>query len=54
MPRVSRNPRNAPRNSVKDRPTRWRMWVRRARRMVRPGAWCGPHAREPGQSVIAE
>ena len=41
MPRVSRNPRNAPRNSVKDRPTRWRMWVRRARRMVRPGAWCG-------------
>jgi cell division protein FtsQ len=37
MPRVSRSPRN----SVKDRPTRWRMWVRRARRMLRPAAWAG-------------
>lgn len=35
MPRVNR----LPRNSVKDRPARWRMWVRRTRRMVRPAAW---------------
>ncbi len=37
MPRVTRSPRN----SVKDRPSRWRMWTRRARRMVRPAAWAG-------------
>jgi cell division protein FtsQ len=37
MPRVRRSPRN----SVKDRPARWRMWARRARRMVRPAAWAG-------------
>ncbi len=45
MSRVSPTGRNgarkAPRNSVKDRPSRWRMWSRRARRMVRPAAWCG-------------
>lgn len=40
MPRMSPIPRKAPRNSVKDRPARWRIWVRRARRMVRPAAWC--------------
>jgi cell division protein FtsQ len=42
MPRVTtsaRRGRNSPRNSVKDRPARWRMWVRRARRGLRPAAW---------------
>jgi cell division protein FtsQ len=35
MPRVVR----APRNSVRDRPARWRMLLRRARRLLRPAAW---------------
>jgi cell division protein FtsQ len=42
MPRVTtsaKRGRNSPRNSVKDRPARWRMWVRRARRGLRPAAW---------------
>ena len=42
MPRVTTSAsrgRNSPRNSVKDRPARWRMWVRRARRGLRPAAW---------------
>ncbi len=41
MPRMNPRGRNLPRNSVKDRPSRWRMWARRARRMVRPAAWAG-------------
>ena len=44
MPRVNRptpavprgNARSTPRNSVNDRPSRWRMWLRRARRHSRP------------------
>lgn len=35
MPRVTRQPRN----SVQDRPARWRMLLRRQRRMLRPLAW---------------
>lgn len=39
MSRVSPSGRRSPRNSVKDRPARWRMWARRARRMLRPACW---------------
>lgn len=35
MPRVTRSPRN----SVKDRPSGWRLALRRQRRLVRPAAW---------------
>ena len=36
MPRVAR--RN-PRNSVTDRPGRWKLWLRRQRRFFRPSGW---------------
>lgn len=36
MPRVAR--RN-PRNSVNDRPARWKLWLRRQRKFLRPGGW---------------
>ena len=35
MPRVTRTPRN----SVNDRPGRWKLLLRRQRRLLRPGAW---------------
>ncbi len=35
MPRVTRSPRN----SVKDRPSAWRLALRRQRRLLRPAAW---------------
>jgi cell division protein FtsQ len=36
MPRVAhRNPRN----SVNDRPSRWKLWLRRQRKFLRPGGW---------------
>jgi cell division protein FtsQ len=35
MPRVTRSPRN----SVKDRPSAWRLALRRQRRLVRPAGW---------------
>lgn len=37
MPRVTRSPRN----SVKDRPSGWRLALRRWRRLVRPALWIG-------------
>src|ERR1700744_4592570 len=39
MPRVIRSPRN----SVKDRPSGWRLALRRQRRLLRPAGWvaCG-------------
>lgn len=37
MPRVNRSPRN----SVKDRPARWRLMLRRQRRLLWPIAWVG-------------
>jgi cell division protein FtsQ len=36
MPRVAK--RN-PRNSVNDRPGRWKLWLRRQRKYVRPAGW---------------
>ncbi|HLY89722.1 MAG TPA: FtsQ-type POTRA domain-containing protein, partial [Acetobacteraceae bacterium] len=36
MPRVAR--RN-PRNSVNDRPARWKLWLRRQRKFLRPAGW---------------
>ncbi|HTI83588.1 MAG TPA: cell division protein FtsQ/DivIB [Acetobacteraceae bacterium] len=36
MPRVAR--RN-PRNSVTDRPGRWKLWLRRQRKFLRPSGW---------------
>jgi cell division protein FtsQ len=35
MPRVARNPRN----SVTDRPGRWKLWLRRQRKFLRPSGW---------------
>jgi cell division protein FtsQ len=35
MPRVARSPRN----SVKDRPSRWKLVLRRQRRLLKPAAW---------------
>jgi cell division protein FtsQ len=35
MPRVARSPRN----SVKDRPAKWRLLLRRQRRLLRPAGW---------------
>jgi len=35
MPRVAKSPRN----SVQDRPAKWRLMLRRQRRLVRPAAW---------------
>ncbi|HEX2943015.1 MAG TPA: cell division protein FtsQ/DivIB [Rhodopila sp.] len=37
MPRVKQGPRN----SVNDRPSPWRLLLRRQRRLVRPAAWVG-------------
>ena len=37
MPRV----RQSPRNSVNDRPSAWRLLLRRQRRLVRPALWVG-------------
>ena len=39
MPSVKRLPRNSPRNSVYDRPSGWRLMLRRQRRLLRPAAW---------------
>ena len=35
MPRVTRSPRN----SVKDRPGRWKLLLRRQKRLLRPAGW---------------
>ncbi|HET6197156.1 MAG TPA: FtsQ-type POTRA domain-containing protein, partial [Acetobacteraceae bacterium] len=35
MPRVARSPRN----SVKDRPGRWKLLLRRQKRLLRPAGW---------------
>ena len=37
MPRVTRGPRN----SVKDRPGRWKLLLRRQRKLLRPAGWVG-------------
>lgn len=37
MPRVTRSPRN----SVKDRPTKWKLLLRRQRKLLRPAGWIG-------------
>jgi cell division protein FtsQ len=40
MPRVAPAPRGrAPRNSINDRPSRWKMLLRRHRRHARPAGW---------------
>ncbi len=45
MPRVKRtSPPAAPRTSVKDRPSAWRLALRRQRRLLRPAAWVGAAA----------
>ena len=51
MPRVSARGRNLPRNSVKDRPSRWQMLGRRARRLIRPAGWFGAAALTRASSV---
>jgi cell division protein FtsQ len=36
---MSRVARRNPRNSVTDRPGRWKLWLRRQRKFLRPGSW---------------
>ena len=52
MPRVSARGRNLPRNSVKDRPSRWQMLGRRARRLIRPAGWFGAAALTVGFGLV--